>query len=984
MEFDRSVFAAGSRAAIPLLFGVAPFGLITGVAMVASGISPLAAVSMSLVVFAGASFLVLPENAQLPALARLLAGAVAIVAAWRFRLTYLSIAAGMIALHLLAAGNAAAAEAPRRVIEIEGVTEYRLDNGLRVLTVPDPGADTVTVHVTYLVGSRQEGYGEKGMAHLLEHLMFKGTPGHRDLKREFAEHGARWNGTTAYDRTNYFETMPAGEANLEWALGMEADRMVDSFIAKADLDSEMTVVRNEFEMGENDPGAVLFQRTLQMAYAWHNYGHPIIGARSDIENVPIARLQAFYRTWYQPDDALLIVGGRFDPAHALELVQKTFGPIPRPVRVLPSLYTEEPAQDGPRSVTLRRAGEAPIVTALYRIPAGSDPDYPALDVLVSVLGNTPSGRLHRALVLKGLANYTWGSERALHDPGFASFGAGLPKDASVDAARDALLAELEGFARHPVRAEEVRRAKTELLNDFDKAERDTRALPRALSEFAAIGDWRLFYLYRDRLRAVTVADVQRVALAYLKPANRVLGVFLPTKHPDRAQIPPPPDLEQALAGYHGGEALAAGEAFDPTPANIETRVIRKTLANGIRVALLPKKTRGQTVVARLWLHWGDEQSMTGRTTACSLAGSMLSRGTRKHGRAELSDAFDRLDASVALGGDGARLEVPAAGLADALRLVAEALQEPAFPPDEFEALRRAQLTDAEEQRSDPGAIASLQLARHLSPYPKGHPYYTDTIDEDVEQLSAATLSDAEACYRELFGASGADFGAVGEFDPDALARELEQLYGSWKNPRPYERVAARYYDQPALEGEFRTPDKANAVLRAGLNIPMRDDDPDYPALVLANYLLGGSLSARIPHRVRETEGLSYSVFTTFAAGAFYPVAAFRVHAIFAPGNRARVERAVREELSRAVRGGFRAAEVRNGARALIEARRLARRSDRALAEQLTDHLYRQRSFAWDARLEQRISALSAKEVNAALRRHIDPERLSVMSAGDFK
>ena len=880
--------------------------------------------------------------------------------------------------------NAAATEAPRRVAAIEGVTEYRLDNGLRVLTVPDPGIDTLTVHITYLVGSRQEDYGEKGMAHLLEHMLFKGAPRHPDPKREFAARGARWNGTTAYDRTNYFETMPASEANLDWALGMEADRMVNSFIAKADLESEMTVVRNEFEMGENDPGAVLFQRTLQLAYAWHNYGHPVIGARSDIENVPIARLQAFYRTWYQPDNALLIVAGRFDPARALELVQKYFAPIPRPARELPSLYTEEPAQDGARSVTLRRVGEAPIVSALYRIPAGSDPDYPALDVLVSVLGSTPSGRLHRALVKKGLANYTWGSERALHDPGFASFGAGLPKDASVDAARDALLAELEGIGRHPVRAEELRRAKTELLNDFDKAQRDTRALVPALSEFAAIGDWRLFFLYRDRLRAVSGADVQRVAVSYLKPANRVLGVFLPTRHPERAEIPPAPDLEQALAGYRGGEAPAAGEAFDPTPANIEARVTRRTLANGIRVALLPKKTRGHTVVARLLLHWGDEQSMTGRVTDCSLAGSMLERGTRGHSRAELRDAFERLSATAAIGGDGARLEVPAAGLADALRLVAEALQQPAFPPEEFEALRRARLTDAEELRSDPTAIAGLQLSRHLNPYPRGHPYYTETIDEDVAQLQTASVTAAEACYRELLGATGADFAAVGEFDPAVLARQLEELFGGWKTPRPFERVAARYYDQPPLEGEFRTPDKANAALRAGFNVALRDDDPDYPALLLANYLLGGSLSARIPQRVRETEGLSYSVYTTFSAGAFYPVAAFRVSAIFAPGNKARVEQAVREELARAVRDGFGAAEVKSGAKALVEARRLGRRSDRALAERLADHLYRQRGFDWDARLEQRIATLSAKQVNAALRRHLDPARLSVMSAGDFR
>ena len=979
----------------------------------------LAILGMAAVTYAlRASFLLLPEQAQLPALVRralryvppavltaiwapeillrggslalslgnerLLAGAVAILAAWRFRLTYLTIAAGMVALHLLAAGDAAAAEAPQKVVTIEGVTEYRLDNGLRVLSVPDPTADTVTVHITYLVGSRQEGYGERGMAHLLEHMLFKGSKRHPDIKRELAARGARWNGTTAYDRTNYFETMPAGEANLEWALGMEADRMTNSFVAKADLDSEMTVVRNEFEMGENDPGAVLFQRTLQLAYAWHNYGHPIIGARSDIENVPIARLQAFYRSWYRPDNAVLIVAGRFDPARALERVQESFGAIPRPAHALPALYTEEPVQDGARTVTLRRRGESPIVTALYRIPAGSHPDYPALDVLVNLLGNTPSGRLHRALVQKGLASYAWGSERALHDPGFASFGAGLPKGAPVGPVRDALLGTLEGFAAHPVRADEVRRAKTELLNDFDNAQRNTRSLVQALSEFAAIGDWRLFYLYRDRLRAVQVADVQRVATVYFKPANRVLGVFLPTARPDRAAIPPTPDLEQALAAYRGGQALEEGEAFDPTPANIEARVIRKTLANGMRVALLPKKTRGATVVARLRLHWGDEDSLSGRDTACSLAGAMLLRGTRGHSRAELSEAFERLNASVALNEGGAALEVPRGGLADSLHLIAEAYRQPAFPAAEFEQLKRALLTDAEERRDDPLSIAAVHLSRHLDPYPKGHPRYTETIDEKIANLNAAAPAGAEACYRDLMGATGADFAAVGDFEPAALERLLETLLGDWKSPQPFARVPARYFDIAPLADEFRTPGKANAVLRGGMNLRMRDDDPDFPAMLLANYLLGGSLSARIPQRVREKEGLSYSVYTSFFAGTFDAVAGFRVSAIYAPGNRARVERAIREELERAVRDGFDAGEVERGAKALVEARRLARRSDRALAARLADYLYKERSFAWGARLEARIAALDANAVNAALRRHLEPARLSVMTAGDFK
>src|SRR4051812_47099714 len=295
---------------------------------------------------------------------------------------------------------ALAQQVPQRVVSIEGVTEYRLENGLKVLMLPDPGADTVTVHIVYLVGSRHEGYGEKGMAHLLEHMLFKGSKNFPDVKGDLTRRGARWNGTTSNDRTNYFETMSAAPENLDWALAMEADRMVNSRVSREDLDSEMTVVRNEFEMGENNSGSVLFQRMQQAAYAWHNYGNPIIGQRADIERVPIDKLQAFYRTWYQPDNALLIVAGKIEEKRALALVAKHFGPIPKPKRTLPSFYTEEPTQDGERQVTLRRVGENQIVSSLYRVPAGHHPDYPAIDVLTNVIGDVPSGRLHRALVQK--------------------------------------------------------------------------------------------------------------------------------------------------------------------------------------------------------------------------------------------------------------------------------------------------------------------------------------------------------------------------------------------------------------------------------------------------------------------------------------------------------------------------------------------------------------------------------------------------------
>jgi zinc protease len=879
----------------------------------------------------------------------------------------------------------ALAQAPQKVAAIEGVTEYRLPNGLKILTVPDASANTVTVHVTYFVGSRHEGYGEKGMAHLLEHLLFKGSKNHPDPKRELSRRGASFNGTTSDDRTTYYETLSATDDNLNWALEMEADRMVNSHVRKSDLDSEMTVVRNEFEMGENRPGSVLHQRMIRLLYSAHNYGNPIIGVRSDIEQVPIERLQAFYRTWYQPDNALLVIGGKFDEAKALALAAKHFGAIPRPKRDLPpALYTIEPTQDGERSVTLRRAGDTQIVATMYRVPAASHLDYPAVDILVNALGTVPSGRLHRALVQKGLASSVWGYERMLRDPGYASFGAQLARDADPGPAREALLAALE-TAREKITDAEVERARTQFLNDIEKAQLDTPGFVRYLAEFAAMGDWRLFFLYRERLRKVTTADVQCVADAYLKPANRVLGHFVPTAAPDRAEIPPAPDLAEALAAYKGSESVQAGEAFDPSPGNIESRLVRRDLgANGMRALLLPKKTRGGTVNLHFSLYWGDEQSRMNRSAACSLASSMLMRGTRKHSRAELRDAFDRLKANVSAGLDGISIEARRGQLDDALRLAAEVLREPAFPAAEFEELKRSVLTGIEAQRGDPSAIASERLSRHLHPYPAGHWFYPQTVDERIAEIKAAKLEDAQRCYTELVGASGAELAAVGDFDPQQLSQLVVELFGNWKSPAPYKRIASRYFERPPLEQTVKTPDKANAVLRGGMNVPLRDDHPDFPALLLGNYALGGTSSGRLPTRVREKEGLSYSTYSMFSAGTLDAVGSMGVSAIYAPQNRERVETAIREELERAWSQGFTDAELAAAKNGLLEARRLARSRDSSLAGRLSSYLYWGRSFAWDIELEKKIAALTPAQVREAMQKHIDPKKLSVLKAGDFK
>ena len=874
-----------------------------------------------------------------------------------------------------------------RVTSVEGITEYRLKNGLRVLIFPDQSKQTITVNITYLVGSKHENYGETGMAHLLEHLVFKGTPKHPDIPKELTEHGTRPNGTTWYDRTNYYETFAATEENLKWALDLEADRMINSYIAKKDLDSEMTVVRNEFEMGENDPFGVLLERIYSTAYLWHNYGKSTIGSRADIENVPIDRLQAFYKKYYQPDNAVLLVAGKIDEAKTLALVADYFGKIPKPDRVLSKIYTDEPTQDGERSVTVRRVGDVQLVAAGYHVPGSLHADTAAVNALLQVMTEQPAGRLHKALVESKKAAAVFGFPFIFGEPSLFLVGAQLRQEQSLDEARDIMLKVLEDIAKNPVTKDEVERAKTNLLKEIELKLNSVEDVGLEMSEWVGYGDWRLQFIMRDRIRKLTAEEVQRVAVNYLKQSNRTLGQFIPTQKPERSEIPANPDVLALVKDYKGDAKVAEGEAFEPTPTNIESRAVRASAA-GIKYTFVPKRTRGNTVVATLTLRFGDEKSLMNRDTAGGMAGSMLMRGTAKRTRQQIKDEFDKLKARVNVDGGPtsafASIETTRENLPAVMKLVAEILREPSFPADEFEQLKQEQLASIEAQRSEPTQMAVTEATRHLRPYPKGHVNYTSTPDEAIADLKAVTLADVKKFYADFYGASNGELAVVGDFDEKEIAKLTNDLFSTWKSKVPYARIGETFRDVAAINRNLEAPDKANAFFIAGQTLNLRDDDPDFPALVLGNYMLGGGfLNSRLAVRIRQKEGLSYGVGSQLQASSLDKNGVFMAFAIYAPQNRDKLEAAFKEEIEKMLKDGFTAEEIAAAKKGWLQSRQVSRAQDGELAGRLNNYNFLNRTLAWDADLEKKVEALTAEQITAALRRHINPAKMSIVKAGDF-
>ena len=871
-----------------------------------------------------------------------------------------------------------------------------LDNGARVVLFPEQSEATVSVNMTVLVGSRHEGYGEAGMAHLLEHMVFKGTPEFPDVPGALRAHGARFNGTTNRDRTNYFETLPASDENLEFAIHLEADRLVNSNIKNEDLMSEFSVVRNEFERGENSPTRVLRERVVSAAYEWHNYGKSTIGNRSDIERVPIDRLRDFYRKYYQPDNVVLIVTGRFETEKALGLIQKHLGSIPKPERELPKTYTEEPPQDGERVVTLNRVGEVPALSAVYHMPSASHEDWAPLSILGSILSEDKVGLLEEVLVETKIATSASARADSAHDPGLFSYSVS-PVEGKFEEAKKVFIETVDSMSEQKFTQAAIDRAQKAYAVRSERLLNSASRMSSALSGAASIGDWRLLFLQRDRIQAVTLEDVQRVAAKYFPPHNRTIGMFLPTEEPKRMEVPIVASIEDLVKDYKGGVAVSAGEAFDATPENIDKRTERLEV-NGLKIALLKKKNRGETVNMTISLRYGNEESLKDLMPAAGMVPGMLMAGTTTMDRQALRARMSELGVQIGPGGGRRRggggggsgnlsfsINAKRSSLIPAIELLSEIMRQPAWPEEVFEQTKMRRSMMMKRMSVDPGMKSRNEISRALSPYSKDDIRYVPTTEETIAMLEDVTLDQVKEVYGKQIGAMKGEVAVVGDFDEVEVLNALSKIQAGWETDVEHRDVIREAKKE--VEGykkSINTPDMANAQFSAATSFPMNDQHEDYEALVLGNYILGGStLSSRIGNRIRGKEGLSYGATSRISIPVKGNDARFSIGASLNPENMDAVEKAAMEELEKYLADGPTAEEVESAKRGWLDSRKVSRSSDGSIAGQTISNLNLDRDFAFTAEREKKVEALTAEEIHAAFKRHIDPSKLIIVRAGDF-
>lgn len=859
--------------------------------------------------------------------------------------------------------------------EEAGIEEYLLENGLKVLLVENNSAPVVTVQVVYHVGSRNEAVGYTGATHFLEHMLFRGTRSFNKSKgtqiaQVLNKVGANFNATTWLDRTTYYETVPSEQ--LELALQIESERMHHAFIRDADRQAEMTVVRNEMERDENDPDSIMWKHLFAHAFLAHPYHHPTIGWHSDVEGMPTQRLRKFYKDFYHPNNATLIVVGDLHKNQTLDWIQNYFGQIPRSKKKIPEMYTREFVQQGERRFTLRRPGQLGIVQLAWHVPPMEHIDTQALDVLQDILSEGVTSRLYQALVETQKTLYAGAFNLQLRDPGlFIVFGKLSSQSEHADVEAE-MLKVIQAIIETPPDEHELQRVKNQVRAAFSYQRHGIHQLAGMLAEYEAAASWQHLVRYLDLLDQVTPADVQRVARTYLKTDNRTVGWYVP-------ETPETVEFDQRMQ---------MAPAATPTPAAPRKKALK-------RKQKVQRFQFGKGILLTQENHLDNTVSIQGRLLAgvafnlgmaplAQLTAGMLKKGSQKHDKLALADALALMGSSLdfSLGTDSSSFVIRCLGehLEDTLALFHEVLTAPKFSQSEFDKLKQQRIDRLKQRLDSTDAMAFDLLYRDL--YPSSHYHHQFEVKDLIAATEAVTLAEIEGFYQQYYGSAGMSMAGVGDLDPQGLEDFCMRQFANWN---PEANALCEIADIP-LQQQGKTlvypmPDKANVSIVMGHQTDLKRLSPLYFPAVIANHVLGqSSLSSRLGVRIRDELGLTYGIYSFFpdigrAAGPW------AVSVTTHPDNVHAAISETRRVVQKMVKEGLTEQELSEAKSSLIGSYLVHLTTHPEIASRLLQIEQYQLGLDYFTKRAHEVEKVTHEAVLEALQTYMHPDRLTVAIAG---
>ncbi len=876
---------------------------------------------------------------------------------------------------------------------LDGIEELRLQsNGLRILLYPNEGLPVASVMVTYEVGSRNEVTGTTGATHILEHMMFKGTPNYNkengeDYSSQMERIGARSNATTYFDRTNYYAVLPSDDVSL--AIQLEADRMRNLRILPEDLASEMTVVRNEYERGENNNVRTLIKEIYAAAFLAHPYGHPTIGWLSDIVNTSPEKLRSFYDTYYWPENTYLSIIGGFDREETLDAILRHYGSMANAPKALPVMDTIEPEQLGPRRLIVERTGQVGVVSIAYKVPAGADKDWAALTLLEQLIGADKTGRLYRALEDKGKAAATFTFAPQLRDPGLFFFAAYLTPQATHEETEAIMLEEITKVVEQGIGEEELARAKSVIRANTIFQRDGPYNIASEINEAIAMGDWARYINLPKAIETVSAADVQRVAAKYFVTRHSTTGWFVPKNGVVAARqngAPYGPNYLKQPDESNQPESHVAAQAKPDTDAKKGAgfaQNMQSTRIGAIELTAIQMPIEGVVSFVGSFAA-GSAFSPKEIPTLADMTATMLEQGTLRNDRFTIAEQMESIGASMEFQTDAHALNFSGRFLRQdagvVMSLLAEQLREPAFSEEMLSAQKQRAKAGLLQAMESTDYLADAQISRML--YPEGHPNYQPELESLIASLETLTVEDLKTFHAEHYGPKSMRLVFAGDIRFDQLTAAVENAFSEWSGGKAYAENTTAPHPASETTEPITLAEKPSVSVRQAFSTGLQRTDPDYLPFMVGNYLLGGSFHSRLMQAVRQEQGLTYSIRTQHS-GDLLTKGNWALSASFAPALLDKGLEATRQIVQEWYENGVSENEVRAACSTLSGSYLVRLSTSKSVANQVHSFLQRGLPADYIDRYTELLRKIDANQVNAAVRKYLNPNQLSTALCGDF-
>jgi zinc protease len=862
--------------------------------------------------------------------------------------------------------------------EAQGIVEYTcVANGLKVLLIENHSAPVVTSMVVYRVGSRNEAVGYTGSTHFLEHMMFKGTA-RFNMVEQLKPLGADFNATTSYDRTNYFAKVPS--KYLRELITMESDRMRNLALRKSDRDSEMTVVRNEFEIGKNDPGSLLHEHLMATAFQEHPYHHPIIGWLDDVENVPLERMHEFYNTFYWPNNATLMVVGDFDTSECLQIIAETYGQIPAATHPIPQVYTKEPPQQGERRFKIVKPSTSPAEVVIgFHVPEAIHSDSYALSALATVLGDSGkrNSRLYKALVEKRLAVQCYAAPSSMKDPGLFILGGTCAPGVSPDQVEAALLAEIDKVRKELVGADELERAKMANRKSTALGSDNQMALLNQLCHAEVVGSWKEYIEFDDKYDQVTPADITAVVGRYFAEENRTVGVFVPQTKRNLV------DGREDHAEAELEHSAAPNSSEAKSDNTFVARVHNAVAPNGMTVQVL--RTPGtKTVAVALKVKSGDCFAPEGKTMVPTLTAMLLNKGTAKASKSDIARMLEQMSARMEFGSDTYNTnlngKVVTSDFGAYIGLVASALRTPTFPEKDLEQAKLMLQSHLEDCMSDTDELADQKLKDAL--YPASSAHHIKPFDVQLAELASISVADLKAFHASFYSPKGTILSVAGDIEVEEAESLINQAFGDWEGPEARVITAGPVNQvEKAATHVIHVDDKTSVSILVGVPSTTRVNTPEYFVAKIANSALGGdTLSARLGNVLRKQHGLTYGISSAHA-DPFFGDGPWVIRLTVNPQNVDKAIKLIGEVVEQYRNEGITDQEFDAAVKGAIGSFMVRLDSPSAIAQAMSSYTFMGAGINGLDRVAANYQAVTKEAVNAYIRANFDLSKAVTVVAG---